>query len=143
MDNFYVIWIDLLSHEGVTNYILMLGAGHIGEYLLHHQNLYKHSQQGWEAFNALLKTFFPMHRQRRSREQGNRCEVKNPTNCTMAFPLHAWMTGYDYDCVLEELYNLHDAHDSDNDDLSSYSETMGYNVKNSDFSDDKCEEGMI
>jgi len=36
----------------------MLGAGHIGEYLLHHRNLYKHSQQGWEAFNALLKTFF-------------------------------------------------------------------------------------
>jgi len=53
------------------------------------------------------------------------------------------MMGYDYDCVLEVLYNLHDVHDSDNDDLSSYSETMGYNVKNSDFSDDKCEEGMI
>ncbi len=58
MDNFYVTWIDLLLHEGVTNYIHMLGAGHIGEYLLHHQNLYEHSQQGWEVFNALLKTFF-------------------------------------------------------------------------------------
>ncbi len=58
IDAFYVSWIALVSHEGVTNYIHMLGAGHISEYLLHHRNLYKHSQQGWEAFNALLKTFF-------------------------------------------------------------------------------------
>jgi len=58
IDVFFVAWVSLLSHEGVTNYIHMLGAGHIGEYLLHHQNLYKHSQQGWEAFNALLKFFF-------------------------------------------------------------------------------------
>jgi len=57
VDKFYVTWIALLLHEGVTNYIHMLGAGHIGEYLLYHCNLYKHSQQGWEAFNSLLKTF--------------------------------------------------------------------------------------
>jgi len=68
VDTFYVLWIDLLSCKGITNYIHMLGAGHIGEYLLHHQNLYKHSQQGWEAFNALLKTFFLSDGQRRSRE---------------------------------------------------------------------------
>jgi len=65
VDNFYVTWIDLLSQEGITNYIHMLGAGHIGEYLLYHHNLYKHSQQGWEAFNSLLKTFFLPHWQRR------------------------------------------------------------------------------
>jgi len=54
VDAFFVAWVLLLSHKGVTNYIHMLGAGHIGEYILHHCNLYKHSQQGWEAFNALL-----------------------------------------------------------------------------------------
>jgi len=44
MDDFYVTWIDLLLHEGVTtNYIHMLGAGHIGKYLLHYHNLYKHT----------------------------------------------------------------------------------------------------
>jgi len=58
IDAFYVSWVALVSLEGVTNYIHMLGAGHIGENLLHHCNLYKDSQQGWEAFNALLKTFF-------------------------------------------------------------------------------------
>jgi len=58
VDAFFVSWVSLVSHEGVTNYIHMLGAGHIGEYLLYHCNLYKHSQQGWEGFNFLLKTFF-------------------------------------------------------------------------------------
>jgi len=43
IDAFYVSWIALVSHKGVTNYIHMLGTGHIGEYLLHHHNLYKHS----------------------------------------------------------------------------------------------------
>ncbi len=54
-----------------------------------------------------------------------------------------WMMGYDYDRVLEELYNLHDAYDSDSDDLSSYSETMENDMENNDFSDNECEEGMI
>jgi len=27
-------------------------------YLVGWKNLYRHSQQGWEAFNSLLKTFF-------------------------------------------------------------------------------------
>jgi len=65
VDNFYVTWIDLLSQEGIMKYIHMLRVGHIGEYLLYHRNLYKHSQQGWEVFNSLLKTFFPPHWQRR------------------------------------------------------------------------------
>ena len=54
-----------------------------------------------------------------------------------------WMMGYDYDRVLEELYNLHDAYDSDSDDLSSYSETTENDMENNDFSDNECEEGMI
>jgi len=53
------------------------------------------------------------------------------------------MMGYDYDRVLEELYNLHDAYDSDSDDLSSYSETTENDMENNDFSDNECEEGMI
>jgi len=75
IDSFYVSWIELLSQEGVTNYIHMLGAGHIGEYLLHHRNLYKHSQQGWEAFNALLKTFFSV--KLAGEERGTRGKARN------------------------------------------------------------------
>jgi len=60
IDVFFVLWVDLTGHEGVTNYIHMLASGHISEYLIYWGNLYDHSQQGWEAFNSLIKTFFPV-----------------------------------------------------------------------------------
>ena len=58
IDLFFQDWVDLHGRDGMTNYIHLLGAGHISEYLYRHRNLYRHSQQGWEAFNKLLKSFF-------------------------------------------------------------------------------------
>ena len=58
-DNFYQIWVGkLYSRAGVTNYIHMLGAGHIADYCYHWRNLYYQPQQGWEAFNSMLKNLF-------------------------------------------------------------------------------------
>ena len=36
----------------------MIGAGHISDYLYKWRSLYQYSQQGWEAMNLLVKTFF-------------------------------------------------------------------------------------
>jgi hypothetical protein len=59
MDKFFSDWIKVNKGDaGVTNYILLLGAGHISDYLFYHRNLYIHSQQGWESFNSMLKTFY-------------------------------------------------------------------------------------
>ncbi len=135
IDAFYVVWIDLLSHEGVTNYIHMLGAGHIGEYLLHHHNLYKHSQQGWEAFNALLKTFF--FRRTGRGGAGNKGTGKKSKIIPIARWLSRrmlWMMGYDYDRVLHELYDV--LHESSNSDATDNSDTdsdiqSGYDSDNS------------
>jgi hypothetical protein len=59
-DHFFQIWVGMYGDEGVTNYLHMLASGHIMEYLFKYKNLYKyrHSQQGWEALNHLLKTFY-------------------------------------------------------------------------------------
>ena len=57
-DKFFYYWISLHGVAGVTNYIHMIGAGHIGQYLFKWRNLYRHSQQGWEALNWLIKTFY-------------------------------------------------------------------------------------
>jgi len=46
------------------DYIHMLASGHVSAYLFYWKNLYRHSQQGWEAFNSLLKTFFFRRTQR-------------------------------------------------------------------------------
>jgi hypothetical protein len=49
--------------EGVTNYILMLGSGHVAYYIKTHGNLYKFSQQGQEGFNEKVKLSFFNHTQ--------------------------------------------------------------------------------
>ena len=58
-DRLFQDWIRInKGRAGITNYIHLLGAGHISEYLFHWRNLGSHSQQGWEAWNSLIKTFF-------------------------------------------------------------------------------------
>ena len=54
---FFKEWVELHGEPGMTNYIHMVGSGHIGDSLLRWRNLYRHSQQGWEALNDLIKTF--------------------------------------------------------------------------------------
>jgi hypothetical protein len=49
--------------EGITNYIHMLGSGHITYYMKAHGNLYKFSQQGWESLNEKFKLAFFNHTQ--------------------------------------------------------------------------------
>jgi hypothetical protein len=58
LDIFFQNWMNLWGRAGITNYIHMLGCGHMADYLLTAKNLYRHSQQGWENLNHLLKTFF-------------------------------------------------------------------------------------
>ena len=57
-DKFFQAWVRLWQIEGITNYIHMIGSGHIADYLYKWKNLYRYSQQGWEAMNSLIKTFF-------------------------------------------------------------------------------------
>ena len=51
-------WVDLFQGQSITNYIHMIGAGHLTYFLTKYRNLYKYSQQGWEAYNQKLKYFY-------------------------------------------------------------------------------------
>ena len=57
-DKFFQAWVCLWQKEGITNYMHMIGSGHLANYLYKWNNLYRFSQQGWEAMNSLIKTFF-------------------------------------------------------------------------------------
>ena len=57
-DKSFQAWVLLWQEEGITNYIHMIGAGRIADYLFKWRNLYHFSQQVWEAMNSLIKTFF-------------------------------------------------------------------------------------
>jgi hypothetical protein len=58
IDNWHQDYVKLHGLAGQTNYSHMLSSGHISEYLFKYGNLYDHSQQGWEAFNSLLKSVY-------------------------------------------------------------------------------------
>jgi hypothetical protein len=63
-DDFFELWVDLTGLEGMTNYIHMIGCGHMTYYLKEWKNLYRYSQQGWEALNSLLKNIYFRRTQR-------------------------------------------------------------------------------
>jgi hypothetical protein len=64
IDDFFLKYIKETGVEGITNYIHMLGSGHIKYYMELHRNLYKFSQQGWESLNSKYKQVFFRHTQR-------------------------------------------------------------------------------
>jgi hypothetical protein len=51
-------WVDLCNGKHMTNYIHVLGAGHLTYAARHYGNLYRFSQQGWESLNKLIKHFY-------------------------------------------------------------------------------------
>ena len=83
-DKFYQAWITLWKKEGVTNYLHMIGSGHVADYLYKWKNLYRFSQQGWEAMNSLIKTFFF----RRTSHGGG---VKGVSKKSRLIPIARWL----------------------------------------------------
>ena len=51
-------WVTLTGTRNVTNYVHMIGAGHVIFYLIIFLNLFKYSNQGWEAMNQKLKRVY-------------------------------------------------------------------------------------
>jgi len=64
IDEFYEKWINIFGDEGITNYIHMLGSGHILYFIRKYGCLYLYSQQGWEALNNTIQTFIHQSSQR-------------------------------------------------------------------------------
>lgn len=59
VDQFAQVWVKINNgKEGITNYIHLMIAGHLSDYLFKWRNLSVHSQQGWEALNLAVKKFF-------------------------------------------------------------------------------------
>ena len=57
-DLFNQDWMKLHGKDGITNYIHLMSAGHMADYMYEWRNLYRHSQQGWESLNNLIKSFW-------------------------------------------------------------------------------------
>ncbi len=57
-DTFFRKWLCLAGYDGITNYVHMLGAGHIRYYLKKWRNLNRFFNQGWEAYNQMVAAFW-------------------------------------------------------------------------------------
>ena len=83
-DDFFRKWTDLVGRDGITNYIHMLGAGHIRYYLTKWRNLHRYQNQGWESYNQQVAAFWH-HRTQKGGRSGNgvdRSKIK---------PIARWM----------------------------------------------------
>ena len=63
-DSFFKGWVSINGMAGVTNYIHMLGSGHLMEFLYKYRNLYKYSQEGWEHHNKRASGIYHRHAQK-------------------------------------------------------------------------------
>jgi hypothetical protein len=58
MADFFLKWVNLIGYDDITNYKHLLGAGHIYYYLNKWGNLHRFQNQGWEAYNAMITSFW-------------------------------------------------------------------------------------
>jgi hypothetical protein len=85
VDEFAQVWMQLYGHSGMTNYIHMMMSGHLSYYMFKWKNLYRYSQQGWEALNSLLKTFYYRRTQRGGASNNGRGDK------TKLLPIAKWL----------------------------------------------------
>lgn len=58
VDMWFSGWVQVFGKEGCTNYTHMLSSSHVMRYMQEWKCLNRFSQQGWEALNALIKSYF-------------------------------------------------------------------------------------
>ena len=69
-DDFYRKWLDLVGYDGITNYIHMIGAGHLRYYLTKWRNLNRFQNQGWEGYNQHVASYWHHRTQKVGRGKG-------------------------------------------------------------------------
>jgi hypothetical protein len=84
-DDWFEKWIQLVGRDGLTNYTHIVGAGHLSFYMREWGNLYRYSQQGWEAYNSLIKSVYYRRTQR-----GGHAGKKDAVSSRVV-PLARWM----------------------------------------------------
>ena len=100
-DDFYQQWLKLgLGKNAVTNYIHLLGSGHIAEFLFRWRNLYAHSQQGWEALNSLVRS---VYFRRTNRGGGLGIKSKLYAIARWCQRRMLWASGYTYEYMESEV----------------------------------------
>ncbi len=89
-DDFFSAWLSLQGYDGITNYIHMLGSGHIRYYLRKWGNLWTLQNQGWEQYNARVQMYW---HHRTPKGGGKRSRSKLLPVARWILRLMLWKTG--------------------------------------------------
>jgi hypothetical protein len=84
-DDWWASWMGLVGRDGITNYTHIVSSGHLAFYMKEWGNLYRYSQQGWEAYNSLIKSVY-YRRTQRGGHGGKKDEASS-----RVMPLGRWM----------------------------------------------------
>ena len=85
VDEWFYLYVNLLGLPGITNYIHLLGAGHLYFYLKRWGSLYRYQQQGWEMKNGIIASF--INRRTRRGGAGGRF---GPSHTSRIIPVMEW-----------------------------------------------------
>jgi hypothetical protein len=89
-DNFFQEWLQLIGYNGVINFVHMLGAGHLQYYLKKWRNLNRFFNQGWEAYNQMVASFWH-HRRTKGGSKVDHSKIRPITGWLLH--LMIWKTG--------------------------------------------------
>jgi hypothetical protein len=105
VDEWFYLYVELVGLPGITNYMHLLGAGHLHYYLKTWGSLYRYQQQGWEMKNGIIASFV----NRRTRRGGAGGKY-GPAHTSRVVPIlewfqrsSAWSTGdaYTFFCSIQ------------------------------------------
>jgi len=85
VDEWFYLYVELLGFPGQTNYIHLLGSGHLYEYVKMWGSLYRYQQQGWEMKNGIIASFI----NRRTRRGGAGGKY-GPAHTSRIIPIMEW-----------------------------------------------------
>ena len=85
IDFWFYQYISLVGIKGVTNYMHLLGAGHLCYYLKKWRSLYRFEQQGWESKNGVMSTFYNKRTWR-----GGASGKHGPSHTSRVEPIMQW-----------------------------------------------------
>jgi len=85
VDEWFYLYVELVGLPGITNYMHLLGAGHLHYYLKTWGSLYRYQQQGWEMKNGIIASFV----NRRTRRGGAGGKY-GPAHTSRVRPIMEW-----------------------------------------------------
>ena len=105
-----------MGYDGCTNYMHMVGAGHVKFYLKKWRNLNRYSNKGWEYYNKMVTAFWH-HQKTKGGSKNDRPQIRAIARWTLRLMLRK--TGVAQKFFSEQEQEDEEPPDESDDDVNS------------------------